>query len=79
MRAANYGWCLLLISPLNYAAESLSPEFVEYLVQFADNKELFDANDYALIQQQTNPKPETHPTKTVQQTIRSTNTQELKP
>lgn len=42
--------CLLLTGQ-SQAADALDPDFVEYLVQFADDKEVFDAADYALISQ----------------------------
>jgi hypothetical protein len=36
-----------------FAAEALEPEFLDYLVDYADNQTLFDAADYAFISPNT--------------------------
>ena len=48
-------FCLTLISFSNHcqAAEALDPAFILYLVDFADQHEIFDAADYALISEKS--------------------------
>jgi hypothetical protein len=59
-------WWLLAawaMTGYSHGAEALDPAFIDYLVQFADDKELFDAADYALIKQSlaSDPAPKTEP------------------